>query len=371
MNLRAVAAVAAFVMGLPPLHAAAQNMGVISFENSGAPAAQADFLKGLAALHNFQYPGAARAFQRAQAADPEFALAYWGEAMSYNHAVWQEQDPVAARAALTKLGATPEARAARAKTPREKAYLDAVEILFGAGEKDDRDQRYALAMEQLHAKYPDDVDATCFYALALLGTSNDGRDVPTYMRAAALMEEMFERNPQHPGAAHYLIHSVDDSVHAPLGLRAANAYAKIAPDSPHAQHMTSHIYLALGMWDETVAANERTIQLINDGMRARNKDAPLLGCGHPVTWLSYAYLQQGRFADARRMLDGCSEEMQKNPVMPEHEMGARSALDSDSSSAASFAVMRSRYLIDSGNWSGPVAAMKVKTEGLIDRKSVV
>lgn len=364
MNLCIVAAVAAFVMGLP-LHAAAQNMGVITFENSGAPAAQADFLKGLAALHNFQYPGAARAFQRAQAADPEFALAYWGEAMSYNHAVWQEQDPVAARAALTKLGATPEARAAKAKTPREKAYLDAVETLFGAGEKNDRDRRYALAMEQLHAKYPDDVDATCFYALALLGTSNDGRDVPAYMRAAALMEEMFERNPQHPGAAHYLIHSVDDSVHAPLGLRAANAYAKIAPDSPHAQHMTSHIYLALGMWDETVAANERTIQLINDGMRARNKDAPLLGCGHPVTWLSYAYLQQGRFADARRMLDGCSEEMQKNPVMPEHEMGAQSALDSDSSSAASFAVMRSRYLIDSGEWSGPVAAMKVKTEGLI------
>lgn len=327
MNLRAVAAVAALVMGLP-LHTAAQNMGVISFENSGAPAAQADFLKGLAALHNFQYPGAARA-------------------------------------ALAKLGATPEARAAKAKTPREKAYLDAVEILFGAGEKGDRDRRYALAMEQVHAKYPDDVDATCFYALALLGTSNVGRDVPTYMRAAALMEEIFERNPQHPGAAHYLIHSVDDSVHAPLGLRAANAYARIAPDSPHAQHMTSHIYLALGMWDETVAANERTIQLINDGMRARNKDAPLLGCGHPVTWLSYAYLQQGRFADARRMLDGCSEEMQKNPAMPEHEMGAQSALDSDSSSAASFGVMRSRYLIDSGDWSGPVAAMKVNTEGLI------
>ena len=125
--------------------------------------------------------------------------------------------------------------------------------------------------------------------------------------------------------------------------------------------MTSHIYLALGMWDETVAANERTIQLINDGMRARTKDAPLLGCGHPVTWLSYAYLQQGRFADARRMLDGCSDEMQKNPAMPEHEMGAQSALDSDSSSAASFSVMRSRYLIDAGDWSGPVAAMKVNT----------
>lgn len=365
MKLRTIIASVAVLFTWLPLHAAEPNMGVISFENSGAPAAQADFLTGLAALHNFQYPFAVRAFQRAQAADPQFALAYWGEAMSYNHAVWHEQDPVAARATLAKLGATPEARAAKAPTPREKAYLAAVEILFGEGEKVDRDRRYALAMEQLHAKYPDDVDATCFYALALLGTSDAGRDVPTYMRAAALMEEVFERNPQHPGAAHYLIHSVDDSVHAPLGLRAAYAYAKIAPASPHAQHMTSHIFLALGMWDETAAANERTIELINNAMRARNKDAPPLGCGHPVTWLSYAYLQQGRFTDARRMIDGCSQEMRSNPVMPEHEMGAQSALDSDSSSAASFAAMRSRYLIDSGDWSGPVAAMKVNVEGLI------
>jgi tetratricopeptide (TPR) repeat protein len=340
-------------------------MGVVSFENSGAPAAQADFIGGLAALHNFQYPLAARLFQRAQAADPNFAMAYWGEALSHDHAVWHEQDLQAARAALAKLGATPEARAAKAQTPREKAYLGAVEILFGDGDENDRDRRYALAMEQLHAKYPDDVDGTCFYALALLGTANSGRDVPTYMKAAALMEEVFEKNPQHPGAAHYLIHSVDDSVHAPLGLRAANAYAKIAPASPHAQHMTSHIYLALGMWDETAAANERTISLINDAMHARNKDAAPLGCGHPVTWLGYAYLQQGRFADARRLVDGCAEEMKSHPVMPEHEMGPQSALDSDSSSAASFAVMRSRYLIDTGEWSGPVAAMKVNVEKLI------
>jgi tetratricopeptide (TPR) repeat protein len=355
MNLRTlIAGIAALVAWLP-LHAAEPNMGVISFENSGAPAAQADFIAGVAALHNFQYPLAARAFKRAQTADPDFALAYWGEAMSYNHAVWHEQDPVAARAALAKLGPTPEARAAKAKTPREKAYLAAVETLFGDGEKGDRDRRYALAMEQLHAKYPEDVDATCLYALALLGTSEAGRDVPTYMRAAALMEEVFERHPQHPGAAHYLIHSVDDSVHAPLGLRAAYAYAKIAPDSPHAQHMTSHIFLALGMWDETAAANEQTIKLAN-AMRPR-------GCGHAFTWLSYAYLQQGRFADARNLLNGCGEEVLDRPVMPEHEMGPQSALDADSSSAASFAAMRSRYLIDSGNWSAPV--MKVNVEGLI------
>src|SRR6185295_7920665 len=133
-------------------------------------------------------------------------------------------------------------------------------------------------------------DATCFYALALLGTSHAGRDVPTYMKAAALMEEAFEKYPQHPGAAHYLIHSVDDSVHAPLGLRAARAYSKIAPDSAHAQHMTSHIFLALGMWDDVVTANEAAIRLSNPGTRAGA--VPSAGCGHSVTWLAYGYLQQ-------------------------------------------------------------------------------
>jgi tetratricopeptide (TPR) repeat protein len=345
--------------------AAAATLGAVAFANSGAAVAQADFLTGLAQLHNFEYREAARAFQRAQAADPGFAMAYWGEAMTYNHPVWLQQDLSAARAALAKLGPTPEARAAKAATPRERTYLQAVEILYGEGDKDDRDRRYALAMEALHAAYPDDIDGTCFYTLALLGLSHAGRDVPTYMRAYAMMQEVLEQHPEHPGAAHYLIHAVDDSVHAPLGLRAANAYAKIAPGSPHAQHMTSHIYLALGMWDETVAANERTIGLINEAMRSRDKDAPALGCGHPVTWLGYAYLQQGRFADARRLVEGCGEEMRSHPFMPEHAMGPQSALDSDSSSAASFAAMRSRYLIDSGDWSGPIASTKVNVENLI------
>ena len=129
MKLRiVVAALAAFVACIPAATAADSNMGVVSFENSGAPAAQADFIGGLAALHNFQYPLAARLFQRAQAADPGFAMAYWGEAMSHDHAVWHEQDLRAARAALAKLGATPEARASKAQTPREKAYLGAVEL---------------------------------------------------------------------------------------------------------------------------------------------------------------------------------------------------------------------------------------------------
>jgi tetratricopeptide (TPR) repeat protein len=367
MNLRIVSAFV-WVLLLPLDDAAAQKVGVVAFANSGAPAAQADFLTGVAQLHNFQYPQATRAFQRAQAADPGFALAYWGEAMSHNHAIWHEQDVDAGRAALAKLGATPEARSAKANTPREKAYLAAVEILYGEGDKNDRDARYALAMEKLHADYPDDIDATCFYALALLGTAHAGRDIPTYMRAAALTEEVFERHPQHPGAAHYLIHSVDDSVHAPLGLRAAHAYSKIAPDSSHAQHMTSHIFLALGMWEEVVTANEAAVRIVNETIRARDKAAPPLGCGHAVTWLAYGYLQQGRFPDALRLVENCGEEMRSRPnkgMGMSMYMSGAAALDYDNTSAGLFGVMRSRYLIDSGDWSGPVAAMKVNVAGVI------
>jgi tetratricopeptide (TPR) repeat protein len=341
--------------------AASRGQGVVAFENSGAPAAQSDFLTGLAQLHNFEYPRAAQSFRRAQAADPTFAMAYWGEAMTYNHAVWMEQDLPAARAALAKLGPSPEGRAAKAPTPREKAYLHAVEILYGDGNKYERDDRYALAMEDLHRAYPDDIDATCFYALALLGTAHAGRDVTTYMKSAALMQEVFEKHPQHPGAAHYLIHSVDDSVHAPLGLRAARAYAKIAPDSPHALHMTSHIFLALGMWDDVVAANEGTVHLVHEGMHARDPAAPAPGCAHPITWLAYGYLQQGRFAEARTLVEKCGDEMRNRPFKA--DIG--DLLDSDNSSAASFAIMRSRYLIDSQDWSGPVRGLEVNVDGVI------
>lgn len=330
---------------------AAAPAGIVSFENSGAPAAQKDFLYGLAQLHNFQYEAAAAAFRRAQQADPDFAMAYWGEAMTHNHAIWAQQDLPAARAVLVKLGRTIEARRARTPTARETAYLNTIEILYGDGDKYDRDRRYALAMERLHATYPDDIDGTCFYALALLGTAHAGRDVPTYMRSAALMQEVFERHPDHPGAAHYLIHSVDDAAHAPLGLRAANAYSKIAPDSPHAQHMTSHIYLALGMWQEMVAANEAASAVTARKIRATDPKRPLPACGHVQIWQAYGYLQQGRFNNARRLVEACGEEMQNLPT----RMDGADLLSAEGSSAAAFQEMRTRHLIDSGEWTGSLA----------------
>ncbi len=278
------------------------DYGKTTFPNSGKPEAQEVFLQGLLMLHSFQYEDARGSFQEAQRIDPDFAMAYWGEAMTHNHPVWFRQNREAARAALAKLGKTPEARFAKAPTEREKDYLRTLDVLFGDGEKNARDFKYAEAVAGLAAKYPDDLDAAAFHALALLGTSHGGRDFSIYMKAGAIVEEVFAKNPQHPGAAHYLIHSYDDPIHAPLGLRPARVYAKLAPSAAHALHMPSHIFFALGMWDEATESN------IDSYTAAKNHDQrkkiPLGGHGyHPLWWLLYSKLQQGQLADARKLLD--------------------------------------------------------------------
>ena len=330
--------------------------GHVVFANSGSAAAQKDFIEGLALLHDFEYPAAAAAFRRAQAVDPNFAMAYWGEAMTFNHPVWMQQDLNAGRAALNKLGPTPAERRAKAKTDREKEYLDAVEILYGPGSKEQRDFKYMDAMEQLHTHYPDDVDATAFYGLAILGTAHEGRNETTYMRAAGVLEGAWINNREHPGLLHYLIHSYDDPTHAPLGLRAARLYAKIAPDAGHAQHMTSHIFLALGMWKETVDAN---IAAIAASDRQSQGKRPL-GCGHYPSWLGYAYLQLGQTDKAKVVLTTCHAAFESATMMDHNSH----SMDPDTSLSGSFANMLLRYQIDGGDWNGEMASWTLpKTAG--------
>jgi tetratricopeptide (TPR) repeat protein len=314
----------------------AQSVGETSFENSGAPAAQAEFARGVAQLHNFEYDDAAAHFRKAQDIDGAFAMAYWGEAMTKNHPVWHQQDREAGREVLKRLGTTADDRAAKAKTDREKRYLQAVEILYGDGAKADRDQEYEAAMEGIHAKYPNDVDAASFYALSILGSAEHGRDFAIYMRAAAVLEEVFPSHRTHPGVVHYLIHSYDDAIHAPLGLRAARIYSQIAPDAGHAQHMTSHIFLALGMWDDVIKANQTAMAVVDQHRAALGK-APV-SCGHYGEWLHYAYLQRGRTEDARAILIKCRE-----------EVGA------DKSKVESFTQMRTDFLINSQLWGDAAA----------------
>lgn len=287
-----------------------QDYGETDFPNSGAAEAQAPFLRGLLMLHSFQYDEAREAFQEARRLDPAFAMAYWGEAMTHNHPVWMDQGRDAALEALARLAPTAEERYAKAPTDREKDYLWTLDVLFGEGEgpgsKEERDFAYADAMAELAGAYPDDLDAAALYALSILGTAHDGRDFATYMRAAAVAEEVFAANPRHPGAAHYLIHAYDDPVHAPLGLRAARVYDSIAPAAAHALHMPSHIYFALGMWDDGAEMNARSYEAAKARTDARSE--PLNGHGwHALTWLHYARLQQGRYADADAILAQAAE----------------------------------------------------------------
>jgi tetratricopeptide (TPR) repeat protein len=277
------------------------ELGRIDFPTSGAPAAQERFVRGVLLLHSFEYDDAAEEFQAAQKADPGFAMAYWGEAMTKNHPLWMDRDAEAARKILSALGPTREARLAKAPTAREKGYLDAVETLYAEGEKAERDAAYAEAMGRLHEQFPPDLEAQSFYALALLGSCERDRDFAVYMKGAALAEDVFAKNPMHPGAVHYLIHSYDDPVHAPLGLRPARVYARIAPAAAHALHMPSHIFLASGMWDDVVASNEASFAAA-DARVARKHLSVDERNFHALFWLEYAYLQQGRVADARRLL---------------------------------------------------------------------
>lgn len=328
------------------------RLGQTTFPTSGDEAAHDAFMEGLLLLHSFEYPDARAAFQEAQHIDPAYAMAYWGEAMTHNHPLWFRQDARAARAALEALAPTPEARLAKAPTAREKDYLRAVHILYGDGPKETRDDAYAAFMETLAERYPGDLDAQAFYALALLGTSHDGRDVRTYMRAAAIVEEVFAENPQHPGAAHYLIHSYDDPAHAPLGLRPARVYADIAPSAAHALHMPSHIFTALGMWDRSVEMNERSWQASVDRMEAKDLSIAARSY-HALWWRAYGELQQGRHETARATLAIAVEALrQENAPTHRHH----------------FVRMRAAYLTDTQQWDDPVLDMAIdrSTLGLQD-----
>ena len=276
---------------LPPL-----ILGVLDFPNSGAAAAQDAFSRGVMLLHSFEFDDAHSAFLAAQAIDPGFAMAIWGEAMTFNHPLWGQQNREEALKALAKLGP----RGSLQVTEHEQRYLDAAATLYGEGSKQQRDIAYMEAMRSLQEDYPDDLEAATFYGLSILSSVYE-RDFRTYMKAASVLEEVFAKQPLHPGAAHYLIHSYDDQIHAPLGLRAARAYNKIAPSATHAQHMVSHIYMSLGRWDEVVTANQNAVRVSEDSLRRAGKSIATRR-KHALSWLQYALLQQGRVEEAQETM---------------------------------------------------------------------
>ena len=313
----------------------AGQLGDLSFKVTATDSAAKAFHQGLLLLHSFEYDDAAEAFRKAQNLDPTCVMAFWGEAMTYNHSLWSEQDYEKAQDVLNRLAMSPEARREKAATEIEKGFISAVDVLYGEGTKPERDKAYSGYMATLFDKFPDSHEVASFYALALMGAVPVGRDEEVYKKGALIAGEILKENPRHPGALHYLIHADDDPVHAAEALEAANRYSRVAPAAGHALHMPSHIYLVLGMWEDVVNSNESSWQASVDRKERKGLDNEALDY-HSLHWLMYAYLQQGRYDTALHLV-GMMNQFQRE-VPTEY-----SDYYDD--------VMRVTYGVETGNWN--------------------
>jgi tetratricopeptide (TPR) repeat protein len=279
------------------------QLGTVSFPVSCAKDVQKPFERGVALLHSFWYEEAEKEFQQVAAQDPNCVMAHWGVAMSLWHQLWNNPD-----AGVIQKGID-EIRQAKTTdgptTPREKAYIAAIAAFYGGPKKLDHEARakaYSDAMKRVYGSYPDDHEAAVFYALSLL--ASEPHDDPTFAnrkQAAAILEKLFAIEPDHPGVAHYLIHSYDKPQLAQLGLPAARRYAQIAPAAPHALHMPSHIFSRVGLWQDDINSNLASI--------AASRKTAAMGMGgeghqfHAMDFLFYAYMQSGRDGDARALIE--------------------------------------------------------------------
>jgi hypothetical protein len=275
------------------------KLGKVNFPISCDPAVQPQFNSAVAMLHSFWYEKASEAFRAVAEKDPGCGMAYWGIAMTYDHQIWAAPGPADLEQGWA---AVEKARAAEAKTQRERDYIAAIETFYKDSDKLDHRTRvlaYERAMQQLYEGQPPDREAATFYALALLATSLNA--VPpdrTYARekkAGAILEQIFAQQPEHPGVAHYIIHAYDYPPLAARALDAARRYAKIAPDSPHALHMPSHIFTRLGLWQESIDSN------LASAASAQNNNAPGNEL-HAKDYLIYAYLQGAQDRKAKEVL---------------------------------------------------------------------
>src|SRR5262249_29129084 len=281
--------------------ARSEKLGRVVFKTSCSPEAQKQFERALAMLHSFFFPETIKTFSAIPQTDPSCAIAYWGIAIS------QRPTPLTPRfageALKRGLEAVEKGEAIGAKTQRERDWLAALKAFYKDYETVDQDTRsknYEKAMEALVKKYPDDVEAKVFYALALNETF-DHRNMEPLLKAIAILEPIDRKYPDHPGVTHYLIHSYDFPPIAPRGVPAANKYAKIAPSAPHALHMPSHIYSMVGMWEQSIVANQRTIASSNTYAEKNNLDGIYPALPHSWDFMEYAYLQLGRDSKAKAL----------------------------------------------------------------------
>ncbi len=274
----------------------AEELGTVHFQTSCSPKVEAEFNRGVALLHSFWYEEAEKTFRKVAREDRKCAMADWGIAMSQYHQLWDYPD---AKGLAENDALLAKAEAMKA-TPREQEYIHALHVYFGKSPKGKpeydhaaRATAYSEAMEQLALHHADDREALVFYALSLLA-SQPPHDTTFVQRkkAAAILEKVFAEDPNHPGVAHYLIHSYDKPQLAEYGLKAARSYAKIAPAAPHALHMPSHIFARLGLWQEDIVSNLASIAATRKTAAMHMGDASHQF--HAMDFLVYAYLQSGR-----------------------------------------------------------------------------
>ncbi len=329
-----------------PVSGQEQMLGEVETGVSGADISKPYFIKGLLLLHNFQYNLASKEFEMAQLMDPDMVMAYWGEAMCYFQGVWHLENYIKGRAALYKLGMTPEQRLKKAPDDREKGFIESLEKLYAKeGSLTERHEGYLNYMTSFYKKYPDDAGVAVFYAEALLERSPFHRNENLEGKAQNVLQKVLKSHPRHPGALNLMIHASDAPERAYKGLFAAEHYPVVMKDFPYALHLPSHLYLDLGKWPEMVHANEQAWDL-SEKISKKDKKKIEEWNYHTYWWLLYGYLQQGRYEKAAdivrsmHMFTGYSNSVRMRYIL---------------------AMMKAAYLVETGKWDDPVSGFEVIT----------
>jgi tetratricopeptide (TPR) repeat protein len=328
--------------------------GKVEFPISCAPDVQSEFARGVALLHSFFYEEARRVFTSVAERDPKCAMAQWGIAMTWWHPIWTPPTPdemSAGKAAIEK------AMAMKADTDRERGFIKALNVYYNTPDSSsaaavgqschgpvgprDRVIAYEKAMRQLRDKYPDDFEVQTFYAFAVLGvgyaTPND-TTMSKQLEAAGMLEKLWKQNANHPGVVHYLIHCYDYPRFAQRGLAAAQRYDSIAPWVPHALHMPSHIFTRLGMWEESIAANQASAEASRAYAAMRHRDATEAEELHALDYMAYSYLQNAQDAEAKKIVDLAAKVRKTNPEL-------------EFSAAYAVAAIPVRYAFERNDWA--------------------
>ncbi|HVS82835.1 MAG TPA: hypothetical protein VHE60_13985 [Pyrinomonadaceae bacterium] len=329
-------------------HEMTEELGQVNFLVSCNAAAQGQFNRAVALLHSFWYAEAAKGFSQVIGTDPRCGMGHWGVAMTNYHPVWA---PPTSAELQKGLAAVEKAKAVGARTQREKDYIAAIETFYRDADKLDHRTRalaYEKAMEQLYVRYPQDHEAAIFYALALLGTAQPtDKTYAKQKKAGEILNKVLAYEPEHPGVAHYLIHSFDYPQLAYLALPAARSYAKIAPSAPHALHMPSHIFTRLGLWQDSIQSNIASAAAAKNYAARTRPETASFDQLHAMDYLVYAYLQSAQDRKAKQILDEIQPMGQADPEL---------------AAAYAFAAIPARYALERRRWS-EAAALVVRPAG--------